>query len=175
MLEPEDMPTNPNLDVPNDVYVVLVEPAVLAGMKYPTKVSGGGLYELGIRHIIPLTEIEPPYDLSPLAGATSRFELQDLVYGDPPKDVQRELDLIREATRAVLAHVRRGEGVAVHCEGGTGRTGTVLGCALVRMGNDPDSVISYLDRVHRARKKPGWPEALWQAEVVRSARLWVDI
>ena len=53
--------------------------------------------------------------------------------------------------------------------GGRGRTGTVIGVALVTLGHDPDKVVDYLDRVARARGRRGWPESPWQAAVVRSA------
>ncbi len=47
----------------------------------------------------------------------------------------------------------------VHCHGGTGRTGTVLGCVLRELGVQAAEVIDFLDRVHKARGKPGWPES----------------
>ncbi len=54
----------------------------------------------------------------------------------------------------------------VHCHGGTGRTGTVLGCVLRELGVQAAEVIDFLDRVHKARGKPGWPESSWQRELV---------
>jgi protein-tyrosine phosphatase len=53
--------------------------------------------------------------------------------------------------------------------GGRGRTGTVIGVALVRIGHAADTTIEHLDRVARARGRRGWPESPWQAEVVRTA------
>jgi hypothetical protein len=53
--------------------------------------------------------------------------------------------------------------------GGRGRTGTVIGVALVRLGHDPDAVIEYLHQLAVGRGRRGWPESPWQAEVVRSA------
>jgi protein-tyrosine phosphatase len=58
----------------------------------------------------------------------------------------------------------------VHCMGGRGRTGTVIGVALVMLGHDADDTVAYLDRVARARGRRGWPESPWQANVVRGAR-----
>ena len=62
--------------------------------------------------------------------------------------------------------------------GGRGRTGTVIGVALVGLGHDPDAVIEYLHRLAVGRGRRGWPESTWQAEVVRSRASgpasWVD-
>ena len=63
-----------------------------------------------------------------------------------------------------------GEGVVVHCHAGRGRTGTVIGGALVMLGHDPETVVDWLHRVQRTRGKRGWPEQPWQAEVVLSVR-----
>ena len=50
--------------------------------------------------------------------------------------------------------------------GGTGRTGTVIGCVLRVLGRPAPQVICYLDDLNKARGKLGWPEAKWQAELV---------
>ena len=52
--------------------------------------------------------------------------------------------------------------------GGRGRTGTVLGVALVRLGHAPDAVVDYLHRVAVGRGRRGWPESAWQADIVRA-------
>jgi hypothetical protein len=51
--------------------------------------------------------------------------------------------------------------------GGRGRTGTVLGVALVQLGHDPEVVVEHLHRLAVGRGRRGWPESAWQAEVVR--------
>lgn len=86
---------------------------------------------------------------------------------DPAPLLRAKID---RAVHATLALLRAGEGVVVHCLGGTGRTGTVLGCVLVQLGHDADEVVRYLDGLHRSRSRAGWPEAAWQADVVRSKR-----
>src|SRR5579884_149964 len=81
-------------------------------------------------------------------------------------DPSAERAKIQRAVRATVSAWRTGHGVVVHCHGGTGRTGTVLGCVLRELGVQAAEVIDFLDRVHKVRGKPGWPESSWQRELV---------
>jgi len=94
-------------------------------------------------------------------------KLEDLVAGGLPRDEVKERARIERAVSAVLAAWRGGRGVVVHCLGGRGRTGTVVGCALREMGFAPGEIIRFLDRVHRVRGKPGWPESPRQSALVQ--------
>jgi len=123
-----------------------------------------------VRHVVCLTHDEPPYDCAPLT--CTAVALEDLYASmQGPRDAVVERARVAQAADAVVAHVRDGEGVAVHCPGGRGRAGTVIGVALVQLGHDPDGVVTHLDAIHRARGKDGWPECPWQAAVVRSGTL----
>ncbi len=155
-----------DLCVPDDLYWVSRTPVALAGMAYPGRADWTRLASEGIGHVVCLTHDLAPYDPSPCTVRAVR--LQDLVSGEPPNDPDREYDLVVGAASDVIAHVERGTGAAVHCMGGRGRTGTVLGVALVRLGHDPDTVIEYLHRLAVGRGRRGWPESQWQADVVRS-------
>ena len=155
------------LCVPDDLYWVSHSPVALAGMAYPGRADWSLLADEGIAHVVCLTHDAAPYDAAPCS--MSAFRLQDLVSGGPPDDPERERALVHAAADDVIAHVRRGDGVAVHCMGGRGRTGTVLGVALVRLGHDPDTVVDYLHRLAVGRGRRGWPESEWQADVVRRA------
>lgn len=155
------------LCVPDDLYWVSRSPVALAGMAYPGRADWSLLAEEGIAHVVCLTHDAAPYDASPCS--VSAFRLQDLVSGGPPADSEREHALVDTAAADVIAHVERGEGVAVHCMGGRGRTGTVLGVTLVRLGHDSEEVVEYLHRLAVGRGRRGWPESEWQADVVRGA------
>ena len=155
------------LSIPDDLYWISREPVALAGMSYPGRADWSALNEHGIGHVLCLTTDEPAYDPAPCTITGVR--LQDLVSGGPPREQDRERALVERAAADVTAHLERGTGVAVHCMGGRGRTGTVLGVALVKLGHDADATVDYLDRVARSRGRRGWPESPWQAEVVRSA------
>jgi protein-tyrosine phosphatase len=73
-----------------------------------------------------------------------------------------------DTVNVVLSRLDRGEGVVIHCVGGTGRTGTVLGCVLRSMGYSAEDIIAYLNELNLGRGKRGWPESPWQAEIVRN-------
>ena len=166
------MPRVAGFDVPRDLYCVALDPAPLFGMPYPgnrAREAWQALAAAGARGVLCLAGDSPGYDPSPLE-LIGAVDLEDLFHGGPPHDPTAELELVRRQVDLVLERLTAGVGVVVHCAGGTGRTGTVLGCVLVRLGHEPRRVIEYLDGVHRARGRAGWPEAEWQAEVVRGAR-----
>jgi hypothetical protein len=152
------------LCVPDDLYWVSRSPVALAGMAYPGRADWSQLAGVGIGHVVCLTHDAAPYDAGPCT--VTAVKLQDLVSGDPPREPEREQQLVHDAAADVVAHVERGVGVAVHCMGGRGRTGTVLGVALVRLGHDPAAVVDYLHTVAVGRGRRGWPESAWQADVV---------
>ena len=153
--------------VPGDFWWACAEPTPLAGMAYPRAGVWDTLADLGFRHVIDLTRDASKYDATPLTGHASK--LSDLIARRRPPDPEGDETRIRDAAAFVADRWRAGEGVLVHCHGGRGRTGSVLGSALVRLGHDPDDVVDWLHRVQRTRGRRGWPEQPWQAEVVLRA------
>ena len=157
-----------DLCIPDDLYWVARQPVALAGMSYPGRANWHELHELGIGHVVCLTHDAVPYDASPCT--TSATRLQDLVSGAPPADPENERARVLDAADDVVDHLTRGIGVAVHCMGGRGRAGTVIGAALVRLGHPNDEIIDYLHRVAVARGRRGWPESEWQSALVAQVR-----
>jgi hypothetical protein len=153
-----------DLAVPADLYWVTRQPAPLAGMSYPRRQSWSDLHEVGFRHVVCLTHDEAQYDAAPLA--VTAILLQDLYTRKLPDDPDRDRAQTHAAADFVVARLQAGEGVVVHCHAGRGRTGTVIGCALVQLGYAPTMVVDWLHRVQRTRGKRGWPEQAWQADVV---------
>ena len=146
------------LCVPDDLYWVSRMPVVIVGMAYPGRADWAHLHAEGVGHVVCLTHDAVPYDASPCTATA--FRLQDLVSGGTPRDPERERAVVERAATDVVDHVRRGIGVAVHCMGGRGRTGTVVGVALVRLGHDPDTVVDYLaPRRRRSRPQRAGPRA----------------
>jgi Protein-tyrosine phosphatase len=156
-----------DLRIPEDFYWVLQEGWALAGMPIPRSDFPWHLLpHVGISKVVCLTGAACT-DPSPLE-VLHVAPLTDLFGGGHPHDPEAEELLIHAAADAVVAQHPH-TGVAVHCVGGRGRTGTVIGVALARLGFDPEEVIDFLDAVHKRRGKPGWPESEWQAGVVRRA------
>lgn len=169
LIEPEDMPPVPGACVPVEIYLATRHPAPLAGMAFPSwqGFRWNALADLGIGAVACLTADVLPYDPFPLT-ALHPIRLQDLHGGLLPGEPAAEEGRVRRAAEAVLAELGRGRGVVVHCEGGTGRTGTVIGCVLRGLGHDTADILAYLDRVNKARGVEGWPESGWQASMVEA-------
>ena len=122
-------------------------------------------HAVGVRWIVCLCSEHPRYDPAPLRRLATT-ELWDLVERELPDDPEREEELIREIANSVVERIEAGEGVVVHCAGGRGRTGTVLGMALRLMGVSADEIENRLNHIHQLRGKEGWPESPWQRQVL---------
>lgn len=167
LIPPPVMPPVEGVVMPHELYWVANAPAPLAGMRFPRAgFPWQALGRAGFVHVVRLASAGPAYNPHPL-NRLHTSELEDLVHAAAPADPARELRLIQEATAAVVGALTRGEGVVVHCMGGRGRTGTVLGAVLVELGLPYAQVIAYLDEVHKLRGTSGWPESPWQADVLR--------
>jgi hypothetical protein len=163
MLEVSAMPALGLLAVPTRLCWALPPPVPLAAMPYPASFDWEAAAAAGFRTVVCLTT-EAVYDPAPLRSAA--FGLEDLFHGGPPADPDGEFHRVDRAVAAVRSSLRDREGVIVHCEGGTGRSGTVIGATLVVLGEDPVAVAAWLNGVHRARGRAGWPESPWQRDVL---------
>lgn len=88
----------------------------------------------------------------------------------------RDLDVPNAATmRTILDHMdaalAAGRVVAVHCWGGVGRTGTVVGCWLVRHGMSGDAALQQIGQwwqtMEKKHRRPRSPETSAQRDFVR--------
>ena len=72
---------------------------------------------------------------------------------------------------AIDAAVVQNQKVYVHCAGGIGRTGTTVGCYLVRHGNDGQAALQEVNRLfqYSDRSMTSWnsPETAEQMQFVR--------
>eukprot|EP00957_Ditylum_brightwellii_P026272 1987188-Ditylum_brightwellii.AAC.1 len=80
--------------------------------------------------------------------------------------MSRILDTIDEAIW------ERNHTVYVHCRGGIGRTGTAVGCFLVRRGNTGEEALEEVNRLFQnsGRSRESWssPETTEQIDFVRN-------
>jgi ribosomal protein S18 acetylase RimI-like enzyme len=145
------------------------EQAPLAGMQLPgPNVPWERLHSYNFRWIVCLCSTQPIYDPAPLKRLLT-VELTDLAENDLPDDPEMEEQAINIIAAKVIEKLVLGEGVIVHCAGGRGRTGTVLGVTLKKTGYSSKEITEFLDAVHQARGKTQWWESPWQREVVERA------
>jgi len=169
LLAIEEMPLIQNLAIPEEFYLVTCIPAPLAGMRKPSKTTPWKeLYRIGLRQIVCLSMDPPEYSPDPLIIA-GHYPLQDLYGGISPDHEEMEINQVMQAVHKVLSILTHPIGVVVHCDGGTGRTGTLIGCVLKGLGYNASDILSYLDSLNRRRgARKGWPESQWQADMLQN-------
>lgn len=157
-----------------------VEPGRLLAGEYPgARIAGeaarklGLLLDAGIRTFIDLTE---EHELEPYEAVLRELARSRGVEVDyrrmPIRDVsvpdsRRQMSEILTAIEDTLAVDRP---AYVHCWGGVGRTGTVIGCHLVQGGLAGEAALGRLKELFAAMGKASWrrsPETAEQEALVR--------
>ena len=147
----------------------VIEGQLLAG-EYPGSLEPGGdnekigrLLDAGIRHFVDLTQDGELHPYDEVLRVEARTRAVDITYVRRPiwdMDVPSV-----EEMRAILdeldAAIEAGRPTYVHCWGGVGRTGTVVGCHFVRRGH---SCSDALDEVARRFATMSAWKVLWHRE-----------
>ncbi|NMB89512.1 MAG: hypothetical protein GYA17_14230 [Chloroflexi bacterium] len=130
------------------------------------------MISMGINYFLDLTQTEELQSYHPLLDQEAaalqrpvehhRYPIRDL---DIPVE-QQMVEILDAIDQAILA----GKVLYVHCWGGIGRTGTVIGCYLARHGLVGDQGLKYI--AERRRNIPDWiyrsPETEAQWAMVRN-------
>ncbi|MGD9697221.1 MAG: ADP-ribosylglycohydrolase family protein [Thermoleophilia bacterium] len=129
------------------------------------------LVDHGVRTFVDLTaprDRMAPYEHLVLEAARRRrLDLRRISHPIPDMGT-----LAPDAYDEILASIRAGAdrgGVYLHCWGGIGRTGTVVGCLLVDGGLRADAALARLDELRSVTKKSGIPapQTPEQIEIIR--------
>ncbi len=133
------------------------------------------LLDAGIDHFIDLTEAREP--LAPYAqiaeeeasrrGMSVGYERRPIVALSVPRCPQQTTKTLD----AIDAALSDGKTIYLHCWGGVGRTGTVVGCWLVRHGRAGDAALRQIAEWWKGMEKswrvPRSPETSQQRAYVR--------
>lgn len=165
------------MSLPNDAF--WVDPGAVMAGPYPGAMDPdearrdiGGLLDAGVRTFIDLTDrgdrLDPYIEVAEeLAGESGYdvdrrpFPIVDLSIPSP--------ELMRAILDAVGAAAARGRIPYIHCWGGVGRTGTVIGCLLIEDGVPADEVMGRIAGMRRRTLRAGRraPETAEQRRFIR--------
>lgn len=170
---------NPKRPLPNSYWVV---PGRFVAGEYPSATdpveqaaTQRALLEAGVGHFIDLTHegelpsyMETARSEAGRLGRSVTWERRPVRDLDVP-DTREEMSSILDAIDAAM---NDGKTVYVHCWGGVGRTGTVVGCWLVRHGRTGDEALAQIAEwwkdVEKSWRIPQSPQTCGQLDYVRN-------
>lgn len=158
----------------SDSYWVI--PGKLLAGEYPgarteaeARAKLGALLDAGVRTFIDLTEageynLRPYWPLVQQLAAERQIQVTHRRLSIPDMGTPTP-DHMRAVLDAIDAAIDGGQPVYVHCFGGIGRTGTVVGCHLVRQGATGEAALAEI-----ARRRQGTPDGYRQSPETEAQR-----
>lgn len=138
------------------------------------------LVKLGVRTFVDLTSPNDP--LVRYEGMLVEVEqeigipLRRISGSIPDMDVPDSDDTMLSIMAAIRDSIESGPAVYIHCWGGIGRTGTVVGCWLRESGHDPEAALAHVQHLyssHMPKAKAGkYPESPQTEEQKNYVRRW---
>ena len=116
-----------------------------------TRTRIGHMLDAGIRVFIDLTQIGQLEPYESILHEQANWQDVEVKYHHFPIhdfDIPSKPEMIAILDTIDTA-LKDGKGVYVHCWGGIGRTGTVVGCYLVRQGMDGNSALEEIAHLRR--------------------------
>ena len=173
---------NDNFPVSNGYWII---PGQLAAGEYPGAVEPrdasrklNALLEAGIDYFIDLTEqgeLVPYQEIAEVEARRLDRNVECTGYPIRDMSVPRNPGHMVEILNAIDAALADTKTVYLHCWGGVGRTGTVVGCWLVRHGRTGDGALAQIaewwQTMEKIYRTPRSPETSKQHDYVRR---WVE-
>lgn len=132
--------------------------------------------ETGIRTFVDLTQPHELVPYEPILNDLARiYDVQPVYHRFAIRDHGvPSVQTMGHILDTIDAAIESGNPAYVHCWGGIGRTGTVVGCYLVRHGVAPEKALQQVNALYRTRPAnlfmPTSPETYEQMEFVRTWR-----
>lgn len=157
-----------------------VRPGGLLAGEYPRTLEAetsqakiDALVGAGVRAFVDLTEDGELLPYAHLLVAHRHLGVSHRRFPIPDQGVPPDRSLTCAALDAIDAHLAAGRLVYLHCWGGVGRTGTIVGCWLARHGQGGQAALDCLAALWRECPKSVYrraPENTQQEEYVRQWR-----
>ncbi|MDC8015722.1 protein-tyrosine phosphatase family protein [Tahibacter soli] len=107
-------------------------------------------------------------DLADEARLCARYDIDYIGFPIPDRGVPERHDAVRDLADALVAELRAGRGVVLHCRAGIGRSGLIAACVLSRLGHAPPSAFAMLARARGTLVPDTDAQSQWAAAFHRA-------